>query len=177
VARPEQVDVWIGLDVGKEDHFAVVLDDAGERIFGRSVANDEAALEALVDRAGQHGTAGRTRITKVIKTRSPRLAVTVTGAVMAALGAQSVTVPAEAATGRVIAELATELDRVYARRDALAGEIEEVFLARRPGPGHPPVGQVDQRRVPEPQGQPSAEERHVPGRVRRPARPGVQSVL
>jgi transposase len=269
VARPEQVDVWIGLDVGKEDHFAEVLDDAGERIFARGVANDEAALEALVDRAGQHGTAGlvidqpgsiaqltlavaartqvpvayvpglvmrraadlypgeaktdkrdafiiadtgRTRrrqvhwldagsdellgqlrvlngfdidlaadqtrlanrlrdaltsvspalerglgkrlsqagvrdllaryptltalrnagrapIIKVIKARSPRLAVKVTGAVMAALDAQSVTVPAEAATGRVIAELATELDRVYARRDALAGEIEEVFLA------------------------------------------------
>ena len=48
---------------------------------------------------------------------------------MAALGAQSVTVPAEAATGRVIAELAGELDRVLARRDALAGEIEEAFLA------------------------------------------------
>jgi transposase len=29
----------------------------------------------------------------------------------------------------VIAELAVELDRVFARRDALAGEIEEVFLA------------------------------------------------
>jgi transposase len=48
---------------------------------------------------------------------------------MAALDAQSVTVPAEAATGRVIAELATELDRVLARRGALAGEIEETFLA------------------------------------------------
>jgi hypothetical protein len=29
----------------------------------------------------------------------------------------------------VIAELAVELDRVFGRRDALAGEIEEVFLA------------------------------------------------
>jgi transposase len=36
---------------------------------------------------------------------------------------------AEAATGWVIAELASELDRVLARRGALAGEIEEVFLA------------------------------------------------
>src|ERR1017187_7442658 len=58
VARPEQVDVWIGLDVGKEDHFAEVLDDAGERIFARGVANEEAAVEALLDRAGQHGTVG-----------------------------------------------------------------------------------------------------------------------
>lgn len=73
--------------------------------------------------------AGRARITKVIKARSPRLAAKVTGTVMAALDGQSVTVPAEAATGRVIAELATELDRVLARRVALAAEIEEVFLA------------------------------------------------
>jgi transposase len=73
--------------------------------------------------------AGRARITKVIRARSPRLAVTVTGAVLTALDAQSVTVPAEEATGRVIAELAGELDRVLTRRDALAGEIEEVFLA------------------------------------------------
>jgi transposase len=73
--------------------------------------------------------ARRAQITKVIKTRSPRLAVTVTDAVLAALDAQSVTVTAEAATGRVIAELAGELDRVLARRGTLAGEIEEVFLA------------------------------------------------
>jgi Transposase len=58
VARPEQVDVWIGLDVGKENHFAEILDDAGERIFARGVANDQAALEALFDRAGKHGTVG-----------------------------------------------------------------------------------------------------------------------
>jgi hypothetical protein len=38
-------------------------------------------------------------------------------------------VPAEAATGRVIAELAGELDRVCGRRDALAAEIEEAFLS------------------------------------------------
>ena len=49
MARPEQVDVQVGLDVGKEDHFAEVPGDAGERIFARGVAGDEAALEALVD--------------------------------------------------------------------------------------------------------------------------------
>ena len=47
----------------------------------------------------------------------------------AALAAQTITVPAEAATGRVIAELAAELDRVCARRDTLAKEIGEAFLA------------------------------------------------
>ena len=269
MATPEQVNVWVGLDVGKEEHFAEVLDDDGERIFARSVVNDQAALESLLDRAGGNGTAGlvidqpgsiaqlvlavarsrqipvayvpglvmrraadlypgeaktdkrdafiiadtgRTRrkqvhwldvgsdelldrlrilngfdidlaadqtrlanrcrdaltsvspgleravgarlnqagvrdllasyptltalkaagsarITKTVKARSPRLAAKLVDAVLAALEAQSVTVPAEATIGRVIAELVTELDRVFARRDALAGEIEEVFLA------------------------------------------------
>ena len=48
---------------------------------------------------------------------------------MAALDAQTVTLPAEPTFGRVIAELAGELDRLHGRRKALAEEIEEVFLA------------------------------------------------
>jgi transposase len=269
VATPEQVSVWVGLDVGKEEHFAEVLDDAGERLFSRSLVNDQSALEALLDRAGEYGVvglvidqpgsiaqlalavarvrqvpvayvpglvmrraadlypgeaktdrldafviadtartrrrqvhwldvgsddlldqlqvlngfdvdlaadqtrvtnrlrdaltsvspaleralgarlgqagvrdllakyptlsalraAGRARIARVVKARSPRLATKVTDAVSKALQAQSLTVPAEATLGRVIAELAGELDRVHARREKLAAEIEEVFLA------------------------------------------------
>lgn len=269
MATPEQVNVWVGLDVGKEEHFAEVLDDTGERLFARSVVNDQAALEGLLDRAAGHGTAGlvidqpgsiaqlalavartrqvpvayvpglvmrraadlypgeaktdrrdafiiadtartrrrqvhwldagsddlldqlrvlngfdidlaadqtrvanrlrdaltsvspaleralgarlgqagvrdllarhstlsalraagRVRISRTVKARSPRLATKVADAVITALDSQSVTVPAEATIGRVIAELAGELDRVYAHRDALAGEIEEVFVA------------------------------------------------
>jgi transposase len=269
LSTPVQVDVWVGLDVGKEEHFAEVLDHDGERLFARSVINDQAALEALLDQAAGRGTpglvidqpgsiaqlalavarrrevpvayvpglvmrraadlypgeaktdrrdayiiadtgrtrrkqvhwldagsdelldrprvlngfdidlaadqtrltnrcrdaltsvspvleralgarlhqagvrdllakyptltalraAGRARIAKVVKARSPRLAVKIVAAVMAALDAQTVTVPAEATIGRVIAELAVELDRVFARRDSLAAEIEEAFLA------------------------------------------------
>jgi transposase len=69
------------------------------------------------------------RITRTVKARSPRMAAKIVDAVTAALDAQSVTVPAEATLGRVIAELAGELDRVFARRDTLAAEIEEAFLA------------------------------------------------
>jgi len=269
LAAPEQVDVWIGLDVGKEEHFAEVLDDQGERIFVRSVVNDQAALTSLLERAAEHGTpglvidqpgsiaqlalavararevpvayvpglvmrraadlypgeaktdkrdafviadtgrtrrkqvhwldagsdelleqlrvlngfdidlaadqtrlsnrlrdaltsispaleralgarlhqagvrdllgkyptltamkaAGRGQISRAVKARSPRLATKLVDAVTSALESQSVTVPAEATIGRVIAELVGELDRVYIRRDALASEIEEVFLA------------------------------------------------
>ena len=275
MSTPDDVDVWIGLDVGKEDHFADVLDDEGVSLFARSVANDETDLVALIEAARQHGTpglvidqpgsiaqlaiavaaqhqvpvayvpglvmrraadlypgeaktdrrdafviadtartrrrsvhwldthndelldqlrvlngfdvdlaadltrltnrlrdslvavspaleravgsrlhqagvrdllakfptptalraAGRARITTIVKKRSPRIAVKVADAVMAALDAQSVTMPAEQAVGRVIAELAVELDRIHTRRDALATEIEEVFLAH-------PFGQV-----------------------------------
>ncbi|MEA3216040.1 MAG: hypothetical protein QOJ19_2196, partial [Acidimicrobiia bacterium] len=56
MASPDEVNVWVGLDVGKEEHFADVLDDDGERLFGVSVANDEAALEAVIERAAAHGT-------------------------------------------------------------------------------------------------------------------------
>lgn len=269
MATPEQVDVWVGLDVGKQEHFADVLDDAGDRLFSRSVANDQAAIEAVLDRAAGHGVpglvidqpgsiaqlalavaacrgvpvayvpglvmrraadlypgeaktdkrdayviadtartrrrqvhwldagsdellaqlrvlngfdidlaadqtrlanrlrdaltsifpaleraignrlhqpgvrdlvakyptltalraAGRARIERAIRARSPRVAVKVTAAVVSALAAQDVTMPAEAATGRVIAELAAELDRVCGRRDTLAAEIEEAFLS------------------------------------------------
>jgi len=58
VATPDQVNVWVGLDVGKEEHFAEVLDDTGERLFARSLVNDQAALEALLERAGEHGVPG-----------------------------------------------------------------------------------------------------------------------
>jgi transposase len=269
VSTPSQVSVWIGLDVGKETHFADVLDNDGERLFSRGISNDQADIEALIDRAGQHGVPGlvidqpgsiaqlvlavaarrevpvayvpglvmrraadlypgeaktdrrdayiiadtartrrkqvhwldassdellaqlrvlngfdtdlaedQTRVTNrlrdaltsiapaleralgnrlqhagirdlvaafptltalraagpdavrvTIARRSPRIAGKTADAVAKALGAQDVTMPAEKATGRVIAELARELDRVFQRRDALAEEIEAVFLA------------------------------------------------
>jgi transposase len=263
------VDVWIGLDVGKKEHFADVLDNDGERLFARAVASNQADLEALLERAARHGTPGlvtgqpgsiaqlalavaaqrgtpvayvpglvmrraadlypgeaktdrrdayvladtartrrkqvhwldassdellaqlrvlngsgidlaadatrlanrlrdaltsispaleravgerlgqpgirdllakyptltalraasQSRIERTIKARSPRIAGKVTTTIAAVLAAQDVTVPAEAATGRVISELAAELDRIAGRRDALAAGIEEAFLS------------------------------------------------
>jgi Transposase len=58
VATPEQVNVWVGLDVGKSEHFADVLDDDGERLFARAVGNDQADLEALLEQAARHGIPG-----------------------------------------------------------------------------------------------------------------------
>jgi len=58
MATPEQVTVRIGLDVGKESHFADVLDNDGERMFSRAIGNDQGDIEALLDRAGRHGVPG-----------------------------------------------------------------------------------------------------------------------
>jgi len=79
--------------------------------------------------------AGPKRINTAIKKRSPRLGEKVTDAVVAGLDAQTVTIEAEQTVGRVIAELVVELDRIGKRRDELAAEIEEVFLAH-------PFGQI-----------------------------------
>ena len=58
MATPEQVSVWVGLDVGKETHFADVLDNDGERLFARAIGNDQRDIEALLDRAVKHGVPG-----------------------------------------------------------------------------------------------------------------------
>lgn len=58
MATPDEVSVWIGLDVGKEEHFADVLDDNGEALFARPISNDEADLAFLLEQAGDHGVAG-----------------------------------------------------------------------------------------------------------------------
>lgn len=40
--------LWVGIDVGKEHHWVVVIDDQGQVRRSGRVANDEAALDALV---------------------------------------------------------------------------------------------------------------------------------
>lgn len=268
------IEVMVGIDMGKGDHFAQAITTAGEELFARSLANDQAAIEAMIDTASEHGTvalvidmtasvaqlllsvaaerdvpvayvtglqmrraadlyagtaktdprdafviadfarrnidrltwlevsdellvelrvlngrdvdlasdanrtinrcrdalvavspaleraigarltqpgvgdvlkkfptpsalktAGRSRITTAIKKRSPRLASKVADQIWSAIDAQSVTLPAEAAWGEVIADLLVDLDRIQTRRDALADQIEKVFLSH-------PLGQV-----------------------------------
>jgi transposase len=54
--------------------------------------------------------------------------------IQAALAAQTVTAPAQETAGRVIRELAEELDRLAARRDRLASEIEQTFTSHAAAP-------------------------------------------
>jgi len=43
---------WIGLDVGKSDHHATLIDPAGTVVFDRPCRNDEPAIEKLLEDAG-----------------------------------------------------------------------------------------------------------------------------
>lgn len=45
-----------GLDAGQGGHLADVPGNDGERLFARAAASDQADLEALLERAAQHGT-------------------------------------------------------------------------------------------------------------------------
>ena len=79
--------------------------------------------------------AGKTRVRTLVSKRSPRLADKLTDQIWEALDAQTLTLPAEDTWGEVIADLAGDLTKIAARRDALKGDIEEAFLAH-------PLGKV-----------------------------------
>ncbi|MFJ8894304.1 IS110 family transposase [Leifsonia sp. NPDC102414] len=53
--RYDDVDVFIGLDVGKGEHHAVALDRTGKRLFDRALPNDETKLRAVLAQLQQHG--------------------------------------------------------------------------------------------------------------------------
>ncbi|GAA2233551.1 IS110 family transposase [Herbiconiux moechotypicola] len=44
----DDVDVFIGVDVGKGEHYAVAVDRAGKRLFDKALPNDEAKLRDLI---------------------------------------------------------------------------------------------------------------------------------
>jgi transposase len=67
---------------------------------------------------------GADAITEIMRPRSPRLAKTMPAKILAALNAQTVTVPGTTAFGRVIAGVAAQLRDVRTERDTLAAELE-----------------------------------------------------
>ncbi len=73
-------------------------------------------------------TAGKARVQTLISKRSKRTATTLTDQIWAALRSQTVTVVAEATWGETIRDLAAGLDRIIARRQRLAADIEAAFL-------------------------------------------------
>ncbi len=42
---------WVGIDVGKEFHWAHVLDASGRELLSRRLENDESEISKLIDEA------------------------------------------------------------------------------------------------------------------------------
>ena len=55
IDRYDEVDVFVGLDVGKGEHHAVALDREAKRLFDRALPNDERQLRAVIDQLASHG--------------------------------------------------------------------------------------------------------------------------
>lgn len=51
----ESVQVFIGVDVGKDNHHAVAVNRSGKRLFDKALPNDENKLRALISDLKQHG--------------------------------------------------------------------------------------------------------------------------
>lgn len=145
-------DLLVSLRVlnGRDVDLATDANRATNRTRDALVAVSPALERVIGSRLGQAGVrdllgkwstpsalreAGRTKIRNTIKRRSPRLAAKVADEIVAALDAQTVTLPAEDTWGEVITDLIVDLEHIHNRRDQLAGQIEEAFLAH-------PLGKV-----------------------------------
>ncbi len=51
------IDVFVGVDMAKTDHYAHAVTRTGETLFAGPVTNDETAINELIDKATTHGTA------------------------------------------------------------------------------------------------------------------------
>lgn len=51
-----EVDVFLGVDVGKGEHHAVALDRTGTKLYDKALPNDEAKMKAVIDKLTAHGT-------------------------------------------------------------------------------------------------------------------------
>jgi transposase len=106
----------------------LAVSPALERVLGPRLDHPVArALLARYPTPTALRAAGRRRLGPLAKRHAPRMGARLVDEIQAALAAQTVTVPAEETAGRVIRELAEELDRLADRRDRLAQEIEQTF--------------------------------------------------
>ncbi|ALE92362.1 transposase [Arthrobacter alpinus] len=51
----EDVDIFIGVDVGKSNHHAVAIDRKGKKLLDRALHQDEAKLRAIIKSVGGKG--------------------------------------------------------------------------------------------------------------------------
>jgi transposase len=98
--------IWVGIDTGKTTHHACALDDQGRACWSQKVANDQAAIEQLIARAGETAAEVRWAIDLTCNAAALLLAVLTTA------GQQVVYVP-----GRVVNRM-TGVFRGEAKSDA-----------------------------------------------------------
>lgn len=55
IGRYDQVDVFVGLDVGKGEHHAVALDRTGKKLYDKALPNDEQRLRGVLAELQTHG--------------------------------------------------------------------------------------------------------------------------
>lgn len=101
-----------------------------ERAIGGKL-HHKAVLELLHRYGGPTGlrAAGKKRIANVVRPRAPRSHHSIVEAVMAALDAQSVTVPGTRAAELVLPQLADQLTALLAQREQAAAQVEEMLDA------------------------------------------------
>ena len=52
----DSVDVFVGVDVGKGEHHAVAVNEAGKIVFDKALPNDETKMRTVLQKLKQHGT-------------------------------------------------------------------------------------------------------------------------
>lgn len=71
--------IWVGIDVGKTKHHACAIDVDGQVVFSQKVANDQAAIEQLLDRARKAATEVRWAIDLTSNAAALLVAILLTG--------------------------------------------------------------------------------------------------
>ena len=51
-----EAEVCVGVDMAKAEHYAQAITVDGAEVFGRPIDNDQAAIESMLDSAGEHGS-------------------------------------------------------------------------------------------------------------------------
>ncbi|MCX0272950.1 IS110 family transposase [Nocardia zapadnayensis] len=99
-----------------------------ERVLGPRIAHP-AVLEILSRCGGPEGirAAGRRKLSAIATKHAPRMGARLVDEILAALPAQSVTVPGTKAAETVLPKLADSLKAVLLQRKQIAADIEEMF--------------------------------------------------
>lgn len=56
ISNHTEVDVFLGVDVGKGEHHAVALDRDGKKLYDKALPNDETKMQAVIEKLATHGT-------------------------------------------------------------------------------------------------------------------------